>query len=77
MLFRSTVIKVRKDQKPGDYSDPGWYHHPPGTLAYEWTGTLPEATKSGAAGGQSMPVQGKPADSNQKVRKPSGHEGHR
>jgi FtsP/CotA-like multicopper oxidase with cupredoxin domain len=30
-----TTIKVRKDQKPGDYSDPGWYAAPTGTRAYE------------------------------------------
>ena len=30
-----TTIKVRHDQKPGDYSDPGWYQAPPGTRAYE------------------------------------------
>jgi hypothetical protein len=23
-----TVVKVRKDQRPGDYKDPGWYKHP-------------------------------------------------
>jgi hypothetical protein len=34
-----SVLKVRKDQKPGDYKDPGWYAHPPGTVAYEWTGS--------------------------------------
>ncbi len=28
-----SMVKVRKDQKPGDYSDPGWYAHPPGTIA--------------------------------------------
>ena len=28
-----TVIKVRDDLAPGDYSDPGWYAHPPGTVA--------------------------------------------
>jgi manganese oxidase len=26
-----TVLKVRRDQKPGDYKDPGWYQHPAGT----------------------------------------------
>ena len=26
-----SVLKVRKEQKPGDYSDPGWFKHPPGT----------------------------------------------
>jgi FtsP/CotA-like multicopper oxidase with cupredoxin domain len=28
-----TVIKVRDDQARGDYSDPGWYRHPPGEVA--------------------------------------------
>ena len=28
-----TVVKVRDDVRPGDYSDPGWYRNPPGTLA--------------------------------------------
>ena len=30
-----TTVKVRKDQKPGDYKDPGWYKHPPRTVAFE------------------------------------------
>jgi FtsP/CotA-like multicopper oxidase with cupredoxin domain len=30
-----TVLKIRKDQKRGDYSDPGWYDYPEGTVAYE------------------------------------------
>lgn len=34
-----TVFKVRKDQKPGDYTDPGPYAFPEGTVAHEWTGT--------------------------------------
>jgi FtsP/CotA-like multicopper oxidase with cupredoxin domain len=29
-----TVLKVRADQAPDDYSDPGWYEPPPGTAAY-------------------------------------------
>ncbi len=33
-----TVFKVRDDVNPGDYSDPGWYKHPEGTVAWEWTG---------------------------------------
>ena len=37
-----TMVKVRKDQKPGDYKDPGWYQQPVGTQAFEWTGALPE-----------------------------------
>lgn len=72
-----TVVKVRKDQKPGDYSDPGWYKHPAGTVAYEWKGQAPPpATRSNTAGGQSMPSAGKPANVEMNVRKPSGHNGH-
>ncbi|WP_262032427.1 multicopper oxidase domain-containing protein, partial [Microvirga sp. Mcv34] len=33
-----SVVKVRPDIAPGDYKDPGWYKHPEGTVAYEWTG---------------------------------------
>lgn len=29
-----TVFKVRAEQPRGDYSDPGWYEPPPGTIAY-------------------------------------------
>ena len=38
-----STLKVRKDQKPGDYSDPGAYLQPKGTQAYEWIGQLPQA----------------------------------
>jgi hypothetical protein len=76
-----TVLQVRADQRPGDYSDPGWYKHPPGTIAYEWKGELPEPSARDTAGGQSMPAQVKPAgtepvDTKPRSRKPSGHEGH-
>jgi hypothetical protein len=37
-----SVFKVRKDQAPGDYKDPGWFQHPAGTVAQEWTGELPD-----------------------------------
>ncbi|MFT5503098.1 MAG: FtsP/CotA-like multicopper oxidase with cupredoxin domain [Gammaproteobacteria bacterium] len=30
-----TVLKVREDQKTDDYSDPGWYQYPEGTVCYE------------------------------------------
>lgn len=30
-----TIVKVRDDVAPGDYTDPGWYKHPPGTVAYK------------------------------------------
>ena len=57
-----TTVKVRKDQKPGDYRDPGWYKHPAGSVAYEWTGALPEPVRSqgtgkAAKGGVEMTVR--------------------
>ena len=70
-----TVLKVRKDQKPGDYKDPGWYKHPAGTVAYEWKGEQPAAVRNQSGGGQSMPAT-KPADIEVTVRKPTGHQGH-
>jgi len=30
-----SVVKVREGIAANDYSDPGWYAHPPGTVAYE------------------------------------------
>ncbi|MCW7541432.1 copper oxidase [Aquabacterium sp. A7-Y] len=72
-----TVMKVRADQKRGDFKDPGWYQHPPGEVAYEFTGTLPEPARSFAAGGQSMPLARKAAKNvEMRVRKPNGGGGH-
>jgi hypothetical protein len=72
-----TVVKVRRDQKPGDYSDPGWYKQPAGTQAHEWTGPLAEPARFKSEGGQSMPAQRKPQRSTEiKARKPHGHGGH-
>ncbi len=34
-----TVLKVRKDQPRGDFSDPGWYDYPPGAVSYEYEAT--------------------------------------
>jgi manganese oxidase len=72
-----SMLKVRKDQKPGDYSDPGWYKHPEGTVAYEFTGELAKPKRSSSAGQPSMKL----AQQNQphielQVRKPTGHAGH-
>ncbi|WP_028102431.1 multicopper oxidase family protein [Pseudoduganella violaceinigra] len=44
-----TLMKVRPDQKRGDYSDPGWYKAPQGSTAYEWTGELPPAVSAPSA----------------------------
>jgi len=74
-----SVVKVRKDQKRGDYSDPGWFAHPAGTVAYEWTGALAEAPRETKAEGVgSMKPMGRPkTDVEVTVRKPAGgHDGH-
>jgi FtsP/CotA-like multicopper oxidase with cupredoxin domain len=34
-----TVAKVREGLARNDYRDPGWYAHPKGTVAREWTGS--------------------------------------
>ena len=71
-----TVVKIRPDQKPGDYRDPGWFKHPAGSLAYEWQGELAAAPRSTSPGGQAMPMSDKSMHMEMTVRKPSGHAGH-
>jgi FtsP/CotA-like multicopper oxidase with cupredoxin domain len=44
-----TMIKVREGLARGDFRDPGWYRHPAGTVAREWTGAAPEAVRAPAA----------------------------
>ncbi|MFL6677470.1 MAG: multicopper oxidase family protein [Burkholderiaceae bacterium] len=70
-----TVLKVRADQKPGDYKDPGWFRHPAGTVAYEWQGEVPAAAHDSGAGGQLMAPASK-SNVEMTVRKPAGHGGH-
>ncbi|PXX40306.1 multicopper oxidase family protein [Undibacterium pigrum] len=76
-----SVVKVRKDQKPGDYKDPGWYKHPQGTVAYEYGGPVGEAPRQPAhahAGMQHAAHRGAHTASEVEVqvRKPQGHSGH-
>jgi hypothetical protein len=61
-----TMIKVREGLARGDFKDPGWYRHPAGTVAKEWTGALPEAVR--AVGAPSVP--GEPVAT---VKKGHGH----
>ena len=67
-----SVVKVRRDQPRGNYKDPGWYKHPPGTNAFEWTGAMPEPARFASEGGQSMPASRhtKPKDIEVQIRKP-------
>jgi manganese oxidase len=65
-----SVIKVRANQKSGDYKDPGWFKHPPGTRAFEWQGTVAAAPQPPA-----QPTT--KANIEVTVRKPAGgHHGH-
>jgi len=70
-----SMVKVRRDQPRGDYSDPGWYAQPPGTQAFEWTGALPEPARFAAEGPGAMPALQPPASPPTEVRarKPAGH----
>ena len=67
-----------KDQKAGDYSNPGWFKHPKGTVAYELDGPVAEGPRQQGAGAAAMPVQNMPAKNIEvQVRKPgAGHAGH-
>ena len=74
-----TVMKVRADLPRGDYRDPGWYPHPPGEVAYEFKGTLPEPARSFKAGNAAMPPARKSTRPVEiRVRKPGagGHGEH-
>jgi hypothetical protein len=62
-----TVVKVREGLARNDYQDPGWYQHPPGTIAYEYTGTPPVAQKQPAAK-ETGPIL--------RARKPGAHSRH-
>jgi FtsP/CotA-like multicopper oxidase with cupredoxin domain len=66
-----TVIKVREGLARGDYRDPGWYRHPAGTVAREWTGAVPEAVNAPAA-----PAQGEVIGTARRRQGGGGHEGH-
>jgi hypothetical protein len=62
-----TVVKVREGLARGDYKDPGWYKHPSGTVAYEWTGTAPQAPRVAEAHEAGVTVR---------ARKPGDHGNH-
>jgi manganese oxidase len=66
-----SVVKVREGLAKNDYKDPGWYKHPQGTVAYEWTGAAPVATRAAPeAARTTAPAR------EVRVRKPSGHGNH-
>jgi len=66
-----TVVKVREGLAAGDYKDPGWYKHPPGTVAWEWKGPRPAATRA-----PSPTPPSKTGGAQPRAVKPSGHGSH-
>jgi manganese oxidase len=66
-----TTVKIRRDQRPGDYKDPGWFKHPAGTVAYEYRGAIPEAARAPAPA--ASPALKK--DVEVQIRKPNGRHG--
>jgi len=67
-----TTVKVRDGLARNDYRDPGWYKHPPGTVAHlvakSEMADMPMATEAkdvASPGGMDMTV-----------KKPTGHSGH-
>jgi len=64
-----TMIKVREGLARGDYRDPGWYQHPAGTVAREWTGAAPETIRAPAT----PAAPGEPVAT---VKRDGGHGGH-
>ncbi|WP_313174500.1 copper oxidase [Massilia sp.] len=61
-----TVLKIREGLARGDYRDPGWYRHPAGTVAREWSGAVPDAPQAPGA-------TAAPADGAVSARKPQTH----
>ena len=62
-----SVVKVRDDVKPGDYTDPGFHKHPQGSVAYEYTGQVQQPTRAPAPKADRTTLE---------VRKPAGHSSH-
>ena len=71
-----TVMKVRPGLARDDYGDPGWYRHPEGTVAYEWTGEVPAEP----ARAPDRPARGKAAEFHvvdpRRTRVAAGDRGH-
>jgi manganese oxidase len=65
-----SVVKVREGIDRNDYKDPGWFKHPPGTVAYEVPNGLTQPVRRSDA-----PPAKKPSVEVKAV-KPKGHRGH-
>ncbi len=61
-----SMLKVRREQKPGDYSDPGWYGQPAGSQAKKVETAIPPAVRT-------PETADAPGEIEVSVRKPSHH----
>jgi FtsP/CotA-like multicopper oxidase with cupredoxin domain len=68
-----TTLKVREGLARNDYQDPGWYQHPKGTVAYEWTGETPPAPR---APGVPENTSAKPAADAMNIKRDGGDHQH-
>jgi FtsP/CotA-like multicopper oxidase with cupredoxin domain len=66
-----TTVKVREGLARNDYKDPGWYRHPKGSLAAEWSGNMPAA-----AGSPDKPAAAMTGETIMNVKKGGSHHGH-
>ena len=66
-----TPQAVRSDLALDDYSDPGWYKHPEGHKAYEYSGELPEVSERFTLGNSLMAPNSELASANFKAVKPN------
>ena len=69
-----SVVKVREGLAANDYKDPGWFKHPPGTVAYEVKGAGNTAPEPPRAPGSSS-SGAKPGDAQFKAVKPRAKKG--
>ena len=68
-----SVLKVRKNQAPGDYQDPGWFTHPSGSVAELYKGPSPKAVR---APQKTVPHQSPSLDERVvRIQKPQSHAG--
>ncbi len=69
-----TTMKVRKGLGRNDYKDPGWFRHPPGTVARE---VAADGAPSAASAPDKARMAAKPGEKVIEVTKPGGkHHGH-
>jgi len=69
-----SVVKVREGLATGDYKDPGWFKHPPGTVAFEWQGPVPASVT--APGPAPVPKAGGAMQVIKPGSRPGGHGEH-